>query len=224
MTAPGWLTRSLADVPAADGWLSPRERAVLAGLRAQTRRADWCLGRWAAKAALRAWGGAALGDAEILASAGGAPQAHVDGEPAPAALSLSHRNGRALAVVAEPALAVGCDLETAETRSGAFVRTWLTPDERASLESAGEPGRARLANLIWAAKESAAKARREGLRLDVGRAAVELEWDPSADGEWRSLTVRWNREEVPALGWWREEVGWLFAFVSEPAAPPPVRL
>ncbi len=222
--APGWLTRSLADVPATDGWLSPRERAVLADLDRQRRRADWCLGRWAAKEALRAWGGAAFREAEILAAAGGAPQAQVDGEPAPAALSLSHRNGRALAVVADPQLAIGCDLEAVEPRSGAFVRTWLTIAERASLESLDEPERARLANLIWAAKESATKARREGLRLDVGRAAVELEWSPSAGGEWRPLAVRWEREEVTAHGWWREETGWVFTFVSQPASPAPVRL
>ena len=85
-------------------------------------------------------------------------------------------------------------------------------------------GRARLANLIWAAKESAAKARREGLRLDVGHAAVELDWNPSADGEWRPLTVRWDGEHATAHGWWREEAGWLFTVVSEPASPAPVRL
>ena len=101
--------------------------------------------------------------------------------------------------------------------------TWLTPDEQVRVGSTGEPCRARLANLIWAAKESATKARREGLRLDVGRAAVELHWT-SADGEWRLLSVRWDREGIAICGWWREEPGWLFAYVSEPAGPPPVRL
>jgi 4'-phosphopantetheinyl transferase EntD len=197
---------------------------VLADLDAPRRRADWRLGRWAAKAALLAWGGAALRKVEIVASADGAPEAQLGGELVPAALSLSHRNGRALAVVADPELAVGCDLEAVEARSAAFVRTWLTPDEQASVRSTGEPGRARLANLIWAAKESAAKARREGLRLAIGRAEVELDWTPSADGDWRPLTVRWDHEELAAPGWWREETGWLYAFVCEPASPPPVRL
>ena len=224
MVAPGWLTRSLADVPDADGWLSARERAALADLVAQRRRADWRLGRWAAKAAPRARGGAALREVEVVASASGAPEAWLAGAPVPGALSLSHRNGRAFAVVADPGLALGCDLEAVEPRSGAFERTWLTPEERAGVAAAGEPGRARLANLIWAAKESAAKARREGLRLDVGHAAVELDWNPSADGEWRPLTVRWDGEHATAHGWWREEAGWLFTVVSEPASPAPVRL
>ena len=115
-----------------------------------------------------------------MASDDGAPEAFVDGERAGAALSLSHRNGRALAVVADVGVAIGCDLEAVEPRSGAFVRTWLAPAERASVLAAGRAGRARLANLLWTAKEAAAKARREGLRLDVRQAIVSLEWDPSS--------------------------------------------
>jgi 4'-phosphopantetheinyl transferase len=182
MATPGWLTRSLADVPAADGWLSVRERATLADLHAQRRRADWRLGRWAAKAALCAWCGAGLAEVEIVASAGGAPEAVVSGERAPVALSLSHRDGRALAVVADAGVAIGCDLEVVEPRSEAFLSTWLTPAERAIVKSAGSAGRSQLANLIWTAKEAAAKARAEGLRLDVRQAIVSLEWDRSSHG------------------------------------------
>ncbi|MGZ5388059.1 MAG: 4'-phosphopantetheinyl transferase family protein, partial [Solirubrobacterales bacterium] len=168
MPAIGWLTRSLADVPEGDDWLGPRERAVLDGLRMEKRRSDWRLGRWAAKEALAAWSGAALSEMEVLAADDGAPEAFVRGERADAALSLSHRRGRALAVVADGGVAIGCDLEVIEPRSGAFVRTWLAPAERESVLAAGEAGGARRANLLWAAKEAAAKARREGLRLDVG--------------------------------------------------------
>jgi 4'-phosphopantetheinyl transferase len=224
MATPGWLTRSLADVPAADGWLSVRERATLADLHARKRRADWRLGRWAGKAALCAWSGAALAEVEIVASAGGAPQALVSGERAPAELSLSHRDGRALAVVADAGVAIGCDLELAEPRSEAFLSTWLAPAERAIVNSAGSAGRSQLANLIWTAKEAAAKARAEGLRLDVRQAIVSLEWDRSSHGEWRPLGVRWDREGMTAHGWWREEPSWIFAFVSEPPTPPPARL
>src|SRR5512133_1913220 len=55
MTSPGWLTRSFADVPADDGWLAPGETEVLAGLRVEKRRADWRLGRFAAKAGVAVW-------------------------------------------------------------------------------------------------------------------------------------------------------------------------
>ena len=224
MPAPGWLTRSLADVPAADDWLSARERKALAGLRVERRRADWRLGRWAAKAALAARSGASTGELEIVASHDGAPEAFVGGERAGAALSLSHRNGRALVVVADVGVAIGCDLEVVEPRSGAFVRTWLAPAERANVLAAGRAGRARLANLLWTAKEAAAKVRGEGLRLDVRQAIVSLEWDQSSHREWRPLGVRWDREAVTARGWWREEPGWVFAFVSDPPTPAPVHL
>jgi 4'-phosphopantetheinyl transferase len=224
MAVPGWLTRSLADVPAGGDWLSARERAALAGLRAEKRRADWRLGRWAAKAALAAWSGASIAEVEIVASDDGAPEAFVDGERAGATLSLSHRDGRALAVVADVGVAIGCDLEAIEPRSGAFVRTWLAPAERAGVLAAGRAGSARLANLLWTAKEAAAKARGEGLRLDVRRAIVSLEWDTSSHGEWRPLGVRWDREGLTAHGWWREEPSWIFAVVSEWPTPAPVRL
>ena len=224
MAVPGWLTRSLADVPAGGDWLSARERAALAGLRAEKRRADWRLGRWAAKAALAARSGASRCELEIVASHNGAPEAFVDGERAAAALSLSHRNGRALVVVAEVGVAIGCDLEAVEPRSGAFVRTWLAPAERANVLAAGPAGGARLANLLWTAKEAAAKVRGEGLRLDVRQAIVSLEWDQSSHREWRPLGVRWEREAVTARGWWREEPGWVFAFVSDLPTPAPVHL
>jgi 4'-phosphopantetheinyl transferase len=224
MATPGWLTRSLADVPAGDGWLSARERATLADLKTQRRRTDWRLGRWTAKAALSAWSGANRFAVEIVPAPGGAPEALIGGEPGRAAVSLSHRDGRALAVVADGQVAVGCDLEVAEPRSEAFLRTWLAPAERASLASVGEPARAALANLIWAAKEAATKARYEGLRLDPGHAVVELDWRPSNDGEWRTLSVRWEREALTARGWWRQEPGWAFAFVSEPPTQAPVSL
>ena len=225
MPATGWLTRSLADVPAADEWLGPRERAVLDGLRVEKRRSDWRLGRWAAKEALAAWSGAALDEVEVLAADDGAPEFFVRGERADAALSLSHRRGRALAVVAGAGVAIGCDLEAVEPRSDAFVRTWLAPAERESVLAAGEAGGARLANLLWTAKEAAAKARREGLRLDVRGAAVSLDgWDRPGRDEWRPLAVRWEREGVEVRGWWREEPDWVLACVSEPPGAAPIRL
>lgn len=225
MAAPGWLTRSLADVPAADGWLSVRERETLADLHAGKRRADWRLGRWAGKEAIVTWSGAEPAEVEIIASASGAPEPFVSGEPAGASLSLSHRAGRALVVVAEPEAAIGCDLEAVEPRSGAFVRTWLAARERTLVESAGGAGSAHLANLIWAAKEAATKVRREGLRLDVRDAIVELDWTPSGGSRgWRPLSVCWDREGETAHGWWREEPGWIFALVSEPATPEPLPL
>ena len=219
----GWLTASAADVPAGDGWLGPNERRVLAGLRIEKRRADWRLGRWAAKHALAAASGAEPRRIEVLAAAGGAPQAWLDGARLEVSLSISHRAGRALAVVAAAPATVGCDLELVEPRSGAFVREWLAPCEQALLASRDGLEHARLANLLWTAKEAAAKVRREGLRLDVRHARVVLDTGSAAAGDgWRALQVVWPDAD-PTAGWWREEPGWVIAVAGEPAPELPRR-
>jgi 4'-phosphopantetheinyl transferase len=223
VTGPGWLTRSAADVPAGDAWLGPRERAALGALTVARRRADWRLGRWAAKAAVAALLGFDAGRVEVLAAGDGAPEAWIDGARADVSVSLSHRGGRALAAVARAPVVVGCDLEVAEPRSGAFVREWLTEGERARVRAAAPGARDGVANLAWTAKEAAAKVRREGLRLDVRHAEATPSGEPPVDG-WRRLEVAW-REGPRTAGWWREEPGWVMTVATEPAsASPPVPL
>jgi 4'-phosphopantetheinyl transferase len=217
MTSTGWLTASAADVPAGDAWLSARERAVQAGLRVEKRRGDWRLGRWAAKAAVAAWLGVDRARIEVLAAPDGVPEAWLDGRPAPVSLSLSHRAGRALAAVTGLPATVGCDLEVVEPRSGPFVREWLTAGEQAVLAGLDVPARDVAANAMWAAKESAAKLRREGLRLDVRRAGADLR----ADGaRWCPMTVRWGAGNVTA-GWWRVDGQWVMTIAASPALAEP---
>ena len=217
MTAAGWLTSWAAEVAPGDDWLSARERAVLAGLRLPKRRDDWRLGRWTAKAAVAAWLGVGSERVEVLAGADGAPDAWLDGAPAPVSLSLSHRAGRGLAAVTDLPAVIGCDLELVEHRSDAFVREWLTTVEQAALSPLDGAARDVAANLRWAAKEAAAKARREGLRLDVRHAGVEL---GPAGGGWRPLTIRWP-EGACVAGWWCAEAGWIMAVVGSPAPASP---
>jgi len=230
MTAPGWLTRSLADVPPAEHWLAPAERRALAGLRAASRRADWRLGRWTAKAAVGAWLSVPPARVEILAAADGAPEAWLDGARVPVSVSLSHRGGRALAAVTDAPAVIGCDLELVEPRSGAFVREWLAPAEQVLLAAHGEGERARLANLLWTAKEAAAKVRREGLRLDVRHAVVAPAETRGPAGAWRALRVDWARahDTPPArrqmAGWWRAEPRWVMAIAGVPAPDAPERI
>lgn len=217
--APGWLTACAADVPVGDAWLSAAERRVLAELRVEKRRADWRLGRWAAKQAVAEVHHVGAGRIEVLAAHDGAPEAWLDGARMPLSLSLSHRSGRALAVVAPGRIAVGCDLELIETRSGAFVREWLTPVEQALLASREGLEHARLANLLWTAKEAAAKVRREGLRLDVRGARVELRpGGRTGAAGWQPLRVVWN-DAPPTDGWWRDEPGWVMAIAGAPEPP-----
>jgi 4'-phosphopantetheinyl transferase len=218
----GWLTRTLADVPPHDGWLSERERETLSTLRIRKRRGDWRLGRWAAKAAVAAWRGQSVADVEVLAAEDGAPEAFVGGARSAVALSLSHRAGRAVAAVADPPSAVGCDLEALEPRSPAFVREWLGPVERELVGGVAAERRDLAANLLWAAKEAGSKARREGLRLDLRAATVTADQLASPASSWVRLRVAWADGPV-TLGCWREEPGWVLALVSDPAADEPPR-
>jgi 4'-phosphopantetheinyl transferase len=219
MTAVGWLTRSPADAPQGDAWLSPRERAAFAKLGTAKRRSDWRLGRLAAKAAVGAWLGVEPALVEVLAAPDGAPEAKLDGQPSGVTVSISHRAGRALAAAAAEPAALGCDLERVEPRSGAFVREWLAQPERELLEIVPEERRPLAANLVWTAKEAAAKARREGLRLDVRGAAVSPSGVGEPAQEWRPLELRWPDGER-IRGWWREEPGWVMAVMAD---PPPAR-
>ncbi len=224
MTA--WLTRSLAEVPTGDGWLGASELAALDHLTLVKRRSEWRLGRFTAKAAAAAFLKVETGRIEVVASPGGAPVAMLDGARAELELSLSHRAGRALAVVAPPGPAVGCDIELVEPRSDAFIRQWFADGERAMVEAAAPDERPWLANLIWSAKEAATKAIGEGLRLDVVRARVTLgpgEAAPGAD-RWRPLCVRWGEDGATVQhGWFRREPDWVITVVGENASTAPPR-
>ena len=171
MAATGWLLSAASELPPGREWLSRREREALSGLRYEKRRRDWLLGRWTAKSALAAWLDAPLGELEVIAAGDDVPEPFRRGEPAPAALSISHCGGRALAAVAQREAAVGCDLELVERRSPAFLREWLAPAERELVGRAAPGDDVLLANLVWCAKEAAAKARRGGLGAE--RAAHE---------------------------------------------------
>jgi 4'-phosphopantetheinyl transferase len=219
MGAPRWLSRCQADVPADDDWLGAAERRVLAGLRIAPRRDSWRLGRWTAKSAASAFLGLPPERIQILAAADGAPEVWVSGERAAVSISLSHRAGRALAVVAAAPAVVGCDLEVVEPRSDAFVREWLAAPEQASVATLSDAARDRAVNGLWTAKEAVAKVRREGLRLDVRDAVVDI---PPPGSGWRALRVRWDG--CTTAGWWRDEPGWVMAVAGSPAPAQPCPL
>ncbi len=144
------------------------------------------------------------------------------GERLPVSVSISHREGRGLAVVTGGARSAGCDLEVIETRSDAFIREWLAPSEQRRIWNRPAGERALLANLIWTAKEAAAKVRHEGLRLDVRHAVVSTSGvgGPATD-YWRPLRVDWPDDTPATTGWWRVEPGWVMTVAGEPAPAPP---
>lgn len=215
----GFLARRLSDVPDGDDWLTAAEREWHTDRRSAKRVADWRLGRWTAKAAVAAFlslqDRKPTGTVEVLAAADGAPEAFADGEALPVVLSLSHSHHRAVSAVAGVGVALGCDLEQIEPRSPAFVETYLTADERASLEVAEEASRDLLANLFWSAKESALKAVRHGLRADPR--SLEVAIAPLSGQPWERLRIT-GADDAPALeGRWSQIGGFVATVVARPA-------
>ena len=156
--------------PSGEPGAGERDRA--AAMAIPWRREDFLLGRWAAKRLLSAVLGCAPGAAmEVRAAPSGRPEAFLDGQPLRLSLSISHREGLALAAIDDAGGPLGADLEAVEPRSDAFVRDYFTRSEIAAV-AAGE--RNLLANLIWSAKESALKALGVGLTLDTREVEVEL--------------------------------------------------
>ena len=219
------LTWTAADVPEDDVWMAPAEVAVLASLRFPKRRAEWRLGRYAAKQAVAAF----LADERTLpsiavrAAADGAPEVFLEGGPAPLTLSISHSGGQAFCAIAPGDTALGCDLEKVEPRSAAFVADYFTPEEQALVEGATAADRPWLANLIWSAKESALKALREGLRLDTRSVAVRLS-SPQKTTRWHPLAVFFTEQCQTFEGWYRVDGGFVRTVAASPAPGCPVVL
>ena len=237
-----WLEQAEGDVPAENDWLSASEAVRLNAMRFAKRRADWRLGRWTAKRAVAAYLDVpghpqSLANIEVHAAPSGAPEVFVFNTAAPATISLSHRDGTALCVVAASGAALGCDLEIIEPRSDAFVADYFTAEEQALVARVSLEDRPRLLALLWSAKESALKALHEGLRLDtrsltvspiealrsqnqnkdesLDNAALSLPQD--RDDVWHPLQVYYTDGQV-FHGWW-QQAGLLLRTLV--AAPPP---
>jgi 4'-phosphopantetheinyl transferase len=212
------------ELPPGDLWLGQNERAVVAALRFPKRREDWRRGRYAAKRAAASWLGrpsdpAALAGIEVLADDMGAPQLHCDDGTA-LALSLSHRAGWALAAVAPPDVALGCDLELVETRSETFVADYLTAHEQALVAAAAPSDRALWVSLIWSVKECALKAVREGLRLDTRSMELVVPRGEAVEG-WSPIGARAVSGARTFTGWWRSHGDLLACVLGAPGLEPP---
>ena len=243
-----WLEQAESDVPVEDHWLNASEAARLNAMHIAKRRADWRLGRWAAKRAVAAYLDApchlqALANIEIRPAPSGAPEVFILDTPAPSAISLSHRDGTALCAVAPSGTVLGCDLELIEPRSDAFVSDYFTAEEQALVERMSSEDRPRLLALLWSAKESALKAMGEGLRLDTRSVAVSVVdglqsrggsgegfvEDPASSFQqgcattWRPLRVRYI-EGQNFCGWWQQAGNLLRTLVAIPPPLPPIPL
>ncbi len=223
-----WLQQSEADVPLDDCWLSVAEAERLRTFRFAKRRADWRLGRWTAKRALIAYLniGAChhLSDLEIRSAASGRPEAFLAKGSLPVEISLSHRGGLAVCVVAPSGTELGCDLESVEPRSAAFVADYFTAEEQALYVGAAPADRSRLVALLWSAKESVLKALDAGLRLDTRYATVRPSVVLPGDSEdWNPLQVHCEDGQI-FHGWWRNARDFVCTLVAAPKPALPIVL
>jgi 4'-phosphopantetheinyl transferase len=220
-----WLSQGMADVPADEAWLSPREAAVIARMRFPKRRSEFRLGRWTAKNAIaRARGRPPAAEdlraIEIDRAPDGAPAPLVEGRPAAVSISMTDRADQAVCVAGPPGVGLGCDLELVEPRSAAFVADYLTARERRMVaEAATDEERHLLANLVWCGKESALKVLRTGLRRDTRSVEVSLPDGGGVEG-WSPLSVR-TSEGAVFPGWWQRFGSFVLTVAAtEPFAPP----
>ena len=225
-----WLQQNQADVSPQDHWLSETETALLDEMRFLKRRADWRLGRWTAKNALAArlnLPARAFSSLEIRPAKSGAPQAYFLDKLCPVSISLSHRDGKAVCVLADARAALGCDLELIEPHSDNFVADYFTREEQGLISRAAGPDREELITLLWSAKESTLKALGTGLRLDTRSVVVEPCFSNSQAGNshhsWQPLRVRYGDLQM-FPGWWRRVGDCLSTIVSIPAGAAPTLL
>ena len=107
-----------------------------------------------------------------------------------------------------------------EERSPAFLEDYLTPTER-RLAERSVVDRDLWANIIWSAKESVLKLRREGLRADP-RSVCLHPADETPSAEWRRFTVDFSAGRQCFAGWWRREGSWVMTLATEPVQEAPI--
>ena len=220
-----WISRTSADVPLDDDWLSARERGTLARLRQPKRREDWRLGRWTAKTAFAMRQGLGyslknLAGIEVSTGTSGVPFLIQRGGHTPYAMSLSHSRQQALCALAEAGTLLGCDLELVEPRSEAFLAEYFTPDEQN--QASDDQEHDAIVSALWSAKESAVKALGCGLNLDLLRIQVRL-GSEHGDAQWRSLVVSIGGART-FEGWWRIGGGFAWTMMSFPPPLEPLPL
>ena len=140
--------------------LTESERMVIDQRGNAKRKADRTLGRLAAKRALVQLTGMDPQTFRIENRESGEPYAvTLEGVELPH-ISISHRDGEAIAVATASGRA-GVDLERIEARAPSFAETWFRPSERGMCK--GDPLRE---SQVWAIKESVLKALGTGMQLD----------------------------------------------------------
>ncbi|PWT96958.1 MAG: hypothetical protein C5B53_08640 [Candidatus Melainabacteria bacterium] len=158
----------------ADYLLSPWETQMFDALSPANRRREWLLGRIAAKSAVRQLVLETLGnklcsaDIEIYSDGHGKPfvaDFSCGDQKLVMHVSITHKNGRAVAVALESrnARGVGIDLEAVCPKEAGFEDLVLTRSEKTRFASKLADRRDLVLAKIWSAKEAVSKAIGNGL-------------------------------------------------------------
>lgn len=136
--------------------LTPREQREFAGLSHTARRRDWLAGRLAAKRAIGQRWDVPVERIELVSLPGAAPRACIRTRtgrwaPLPDRLTITHRDGAAIAAVFPSTASIGVDLERAAAVSPPQLRYIASEPERSGLHGI-DP------TLVWILKEAAWKA------------------------------------------------------------------
>lgn len=209
----------LADGLAPAGLLHPSEQAKLDSLRVLKRRRDWLLGRWTAKHLIQQYleettaARHPLPAIVIATDPDGAPFAALgvssgEGLSAPGqesfesgppvqrlalSLSISHSGDRAFcALIDEPGVSVGADLELIEPRERALPEQFFTVEELAFLDTVAQDQYDEAVTAIWCAKEAVLKALRTGLRTDTRWLTCVPDQNDIRQADWASFVVSFD--------------------------------
>jgi phosphopantetheinyl transferase len=208
-----WCQARATDLSSSTEHLTDRERGRLSELQFEKRRADWVIGRLAAKTlACRLLHrrfdilvpprtieiGSDDGGAPVAVNAG-LPESlpFAPGKRLPLALSISHSRGIAFAggfwLVDHPAApqSIGVDIETVERRRRDLFEDYFTAAERRFCDDGPEDSRDERCTLVWAAKEALLKATGIGLRIDT-RAATCLPANGASSAEHMDPPDEWR--------------------------------
>lgn len=154
------------EMPEEGGFLSAAEQKYYDSLKSAKRRADYALGRWAAKNLLsRHFLPLPLKEIEIVKREDGSPAVTAGGEEKEIYLSISHSNGVAVAAASATGK-IGVDIEKTEERSGAWARFSFRPEEMA--DSTPE-----FMTELWTKKEAALKVLGVGLSASLHEMSFE---------------------------------------------------
>lgn len=198
----------ISDSP--DDRLSVEEWNRFREMRFPKRRSEWLLGRLTAKELIvkcvPGMETVPFDQITIANDPAGAPYVCTADKILPVQLSISHREGCAVAAVnLDAGISLGIDLEWVEDHPLSFYEDFFTADEVRALGEYAAQQLAWAGSLMWSAKEAVLKALGQGLSVDTRTVEVFRIGEKPADG-WGDVELRVaNINKERWFGFWRNQ-------------------